>query len=112
MSCPRHSLRESRRTAVREFLVAKRDDGADRRRSVPLGVGEAAVLCVLGGIFGIVVGHPWSTLVGMVVGRPTVMSIRAPLVGIGVAASVGIIFGYYPARAASRLNPIDALRYE
>lgn len=86
--------------------------GADRRAILRQFLIEAAVLCFLGGIFGIVVGHLWSTLVGMVVGWPTVMSIWAPLVSIGVAASVGIIFGYYPARAASRLNPIDALRYE
>lgn len=86
--------------------------GADRRAILRQFLIEAAVLCFLGGIFGIVVGHLWSTLVGMVVGWPTVMSIWAPLVAIGVAASVGIIFGYYPARAASRLNPIDALRYE
>ncbi len=86
--------------------------GADRRAILRQFLIEATVLCFLGGIFGIVVGHLWSTLVSMVVGWPTVMSIGAPLVAIGVAASVGIIFGYYPARAASRLNPIDALRYE
>jgi macrolide transport system ATP-binding/permease protein len=50
--------------------------------------------------------------VGAVIGWPTTMSLWAPLVAVSVAVSVGIVFGYYPARTASRLNPIDALRYE
>jgi macrolide transport system ATP-binding/permease protein len=86
--------------------------GANRRAILRQFLIEATVLCLIGGVVGIVAGHLWSTLVGTVVGWPTVMSIWAPLVAIGVAATVGVIFGYYPARAASRLNPIDALRYE
>ncbi|MEO9592928.1 ABC transporter permease, partial [Rhodopirellula bahusiensis] len=73
---------------------------------------EATVLCVVGGFLGIFAGHMWSMLVGRVIGWPTAMSIWAPIVAVTVAASVGIVFGYYPARTASRLNPIDALRYE
>jgi macrolide transport system ATP-binding/permease protein len=86
--------------------------GADRRAVLRQFLIEATVLCLLGGLVGIVVGHLWSRLVGAIIGWPTVMSIWSPLVAIGVAATVGILFGYYPARAASRLNPIDALRYE
>jgi macrolide transport system ATP-binding/permease protein len=86
--------------------------GANRRAILRQFLIEATVLCLIGGVVGIVAGHLWSMLVGTVVGWPTVMSIWAPLTAIGVAATVGVIFGYYPARAASRLNPIDALRYE
>lgn len=86
--------------------------GADRRAILRQFLIEAMVLCLIGGVIGIVVGHLWSSLIGKIVGWPTVISIWAALVAIGVAATVGIIFGYYPARAASRLNPIDALRYE
>ena len=73
---------------------------------------EATVLCLLGGVVGVLVGHLGSMVVGALMGWPTIMSISAPLVAVSVAATVGIVFGYYPARKASRLNPIDALRYE
>ena len=86
--------------------------GADRRMILRQFLIEATVLCLVGGFIGIFVGHAWSTAVGTVIGWPTALSLWAPLVAVAVAASVGIIFGYYPARTASRLNPIDALRYE
>ncbi len=86
--------------------------GADRRAVLRQFLIEATVLCLLGGLVGIVVGHLWSRLVGTIIGWPTVMSVWSPLVAICVAATVGVLFGYYPARAASRLHPIDALRYE
>jgi len=86
--------------------------GADRRAILRQFLIEATVLCLVGGVIGIFAGHLWSKAVGAVVGWPTVMSIWAPMVAVTVAAGVGIIFGYYPAKTASRLNPIDALRYE
>ena len=86
--------------------------GADRRAILRQFLIEATVLCLVGGVIGIFVGHVWSMAVGAVVGWPTTMSLWAPLVAVSVAASVGIVFGYYPARTASRLNPIDALRSE
>ena len=86
--------------------------GADRRAILRQFLIEATVLCLVGGVIGIFVGHVWSMAVGSIVGWPTTMSFCAPLVAVSVAASVGIVFGYYPARTASRLNPIDALRSE
>lgn len=71
--------------------------GAGRKAILRQFLIEATVLCLVGGFIGIFVGHLWSTAVGAVVGWPTAISIWAPLVAVSVAASVGIVFGYYPA---------------
>ena len=73
---------------------------------------EAVVLCLAGGVLGIVLGHGGSYLVRLVMRWPVATSIGAIVAAVAVSASVGIIFGYYPAWKASRLDPIDALRYE
>lgn len=86
--------------------------GANRSAILRQFLIEATVLCMVGGFIGIFAGHLWSLLVARVIGWPTAMSIWAPIIAVSVAATVGIVFGYYPARTASRLNPIDALRYE
>jgi ABC-type antimicrobial peptide transport system permease subunit len=73
---------------------------------------EAVVLCLLGGFMGIVFGRGGSFLVRLLMHWPTELSLPAVFAAVGVAASVGLIFGYYPAWKASRLDPIEALRYE
>jgi ABC-type antimicrobial peptide transport system permease subunit len=73
---------------------------------------EAIVLCLVGGLAGIVVGRAGSLLVGALMGWPTHASPAAATVAVAVSATVGITFGYYPAWKASKLNPIEALRYE
>ena len=73
---------------------------------------EAIVLCLLGGAIGIVVGRGVSLAVRHFLHWPTMISMTAILASVGVSATVGVVFGYYPAWKASRLDPIDALRYE
>lgn len=73
---------------------------------------EAIVLCLLGGTLGIVLGRGSSYLVSAVLHWPTAVSVGAIVAAVIVSASVGVIFGFYPAWKASRLDPIDALRYE
>jgi ABC-type antimicrobial peptide transport system permease subunit len=73
---------------------------------------EAIVLCLLGGIIGIVLGRGASLAFHYIFHWPIEVSPAAIAAAIFVSASVGIIFGYYPAWKASRLDPIDALRYE
>ena len=73
---------------------------------------EAVLLCLCGGIAGIVLGRGASFAVTALLGWPTIASLSAILIAVAVAMSVGIIFGYYPAWKASRLDPIEALRYE
>jgi len=73
---------------------------------------EAIVLCLAGGIAGILVGRGVSMAVTAFLNWPTLPSLPAIFAAVVVAATVGIIFGYYPAWKASRLNPIEALRYE
>jgi ABC-type antimicrobial peptide transport system permease subunit len=86
--------------------------GADARDILRQFLVEAIVLCLVGGLIGIGAGRAGSWLAGNVMDWPTHASPAAAAVAVGVSLTVGIIFGYYPAWRASRLNPIDALRYE
>jgi macrolide transport system ATP-binding/permease protein len=73
---------------------------------------EAVVLCLLGGAAGIALGRTASVLVRLIARWPTEPSLIAVLISVSVSITVGVIFGYYPAWKASRLDPIEALRYE
>jgi macrolide transport system ATP-binding/permease protein len=73
---------------------------------------EAVLLSGIGGVTGIVVGVGFSKIVSLFAGWPTLISLAAIAGGFIFSAVVGVFFGYYPARRASLLNPIDALRYE
>ena len=73
---------------------------------------EAFLLCLAGGAVGILVGRGTSILVREFQHWTTEISVSAIVVSVLVAAAVGIIFGYYPAWKASRLDPIEALRHE
>jgi ABC-type antimicrobial peptide transport system permease subunit len=73
---------------------------------------ESATLTFLGGIIGVGVGWGASMLVTRLSGTTTAVTTSSVLLAFLVSASIGIIFGYYPARRAAKLNPIDALRYE
>jgi ABC-type antimicrobial peptide transport system permease subunit len=73
---------------------------------------EAVVLCLIGGIVGIGLGRGSAYLVASLLHWPTAASVGAIIAAVAVSASVGILFGYYPAWKASRLDPIEALRYE
>jgi ABC-type antimicrobial peptide transport system permease subunit len=73
---------------------------------------EAILLCVLGGALGIGLGRGGSFLVRKLLSWQTEASLPAIAASVAVSVAVGVIFGYYPAWKASRLDPIEALRYE
>ena len=74
---------------------------------------EAVLLTFLGGVLGIILGWGASLLVSKFVSSLTTqVSLTAILLAFGVSTAVGIIFGFYPARKAAAMSPIDALRYE
>jgi ABC-type antimicrobial peptide transport system permease subunit len=86
--------------------------GAWRRNILQQFLTESVTLCFLGGAVGILVGRGASILVATLLRWPTALSMEAILAAFAVSTSVGILFGYYPAWKASRLDPINALRYE
>jgi putative ABC transport system permease protein len=74
---------------------------------------EAIVLTFIGGVFGIILGWVASFLVTHFVSSlATSISLSSVFLAFGVSAAIGIIFGFYPARKASQMSPIEALRYE
>jgi ABC-type antimicrobial peptide transport system permease subunit len=73
---------------------------------------EAVVLCLIGGVVGILLGKLGSFGVSSLLGWPTATSMPAIIAAFTVSVLVGVVFGYYPAWKASRLDPIEALRYE
>jgi putative ABC transport system permease protein len=73
---------------------------------------ESIVMGILGGIAGLVIGVAGAKILGHFTGWDTVISPIMMLVSVGFSGAVGVFFGYYPARKAAALNPIEALRYE
>ncbi|MBE0614749.1 MAG: ABC transporter permease [Burkholderiales bacterium] len=73
---------------------------------------EAVTLSLIGGMLGIALGLGGSLAIGQFAGWRTSLSGASVVLAVGFAAAIGIFFGFYPARKASRLLPIEALRYE
>ncbi len=73
---------------------------------------ESMIISAMGGIIGIVFGLTTSTIIALIVGFPPSISIGAVIIATIFSSAVGIFFGYYPAKKAAKLDPIDALRYE
>jgi putative ABC transport system permease protein len=73
---------------------------------------ESTMLSVSGGVIGIGLGYLISAAVGSMMGWPVVITTQSVVVSFLVCSAIGIFFGWYPAKKAASLNPIDALRYE
>ncbi len=86
--------------------------GAKARHVLAQFLLEAVTLSVVGGAIGILLGVGAARLISTFAGWPTVILPEAVAVSFGFAAFVGVFFGFYPARKASQLDPIEALRYE
>lgn len=99
-------LERTREIGVRMAIGAKRKD------IMAQFLVEATTLSAIGGLIGIILGLGGATIVAAVAHWPLIISIEAILLGVTFSAIVGIVFGYYPARRAARLDPIEALRHE
>jgi len=86
--------------------------GAKRRHILLQFIVEAVVLSTVGGLIGVGLGVAGAKVASNVAGWPTIISPDILVIAFGFSALVGIFFGLYPANKASRLNPIEALRYE
>jgi len=73
---------------------------------------ESTALTFIGGIIGILLGCIAAWLITKLSGTTTAVTYTSVILSFGVSALIGVVFGYYPARRASKLNPIDALRYQ
>jgi len=73
---------------------------------------EAVSLSSIGGMFGIILGVGTSQLLAWKFQWPTLVSIGSIAIAFLFSAAVGVFFGFYPARKAAQLDPIEALRYE
>ncbi len=96
----------TREIGLRKAIGAKKKDITVQFLS------EAVALTFIGGVIGIILGWLASLAMTRFAGITTTVSIPSVFLAIGVSGAIGIIFGYYPAWRAAKLNPIDALRYE
>jgi putative ABC transport system permease protein len=96
----------TREIGLRKALGARRNDITSQFLT------EAVTLCVAGGVLGILIGWGISEIISATGLLTTLVSWNAVALAVGVCAGIGIVFGYYPARRAAKLDPIEALRYQ
>jgi len=96
----------TREVGLRKAIGAKKKDISTQFLT------EAVMLTFIGGVIGVFVGWLFSLAISKFGGINTSISLFSVILGFGVSAIIGIVFGYYPARRAAKLNPIEALRYE
>ena len=73
---------------------------------------EAMIICLIGGIFGVILGVSSGILLAKLLGYPASPSVSGIIISLVFSMSIGVFFGYYPANKAAKMNPIDSLRYE
>jgi len=73
---------------------------------------ESMVLSVIGGIMGVIFGFLFAKIAGSLMQSPALITSQSVILAFAVCFVIGVFFGWYPAKKAANLNPIDALRYE
>ncbi len=86
--------------------------GAEKGEIIGQFLGEAVLLTLLGGLIGILIGYGIARLLQTLTQLPTTVAWSSVFLACGVSVGIGLVFGFYPARRAAGLNPIQALRYE
>jgi putative ABC transport system permease protein len=86
--------------------------GAKRKHILTQFLIEAVVLTLVGGLIGMTLGLVITSFIAQMLNIPFIIGYKAIMLAVGVSTGVGIVFGFYPAQRAAKLNPIDALRYE
>jgi ABC-type antimicrobial peptide transport system permease subunit len=86
--------------------------GATRGAVTAQFLAESVTLTVIGGVVGILIGWGCAAIVTTFFSLATKVSPSSVALAVGVCAGIGIVFGYYPARRAAGMNPIEALRYQ
>lgn len=86
--------------------------GAKKKDIITQFLIEAIILTFVGGIFGMVIGIVTSLIISKLISLLFTISVSAVALAIGVSGTIGVLFGWYPARKAANLQPIEALRYE